>query len=38
MEYLESKCDEIMEVQRTGQYDLMCSKAKELDWKENNGI
>jgi hypothetical protein len=35
---LESKCDEIMELQRTGRYDLMYRKAKELDQKENNGI
>jgi hypothetical protein len=38
LEYLESKCDEITELQRTGQYDLMYRKAKELDQKENNGI
>jgi hypothetical protein len=38
LEYLESKCDEIMELQRTGRYDLMYRKAKELDWKKNNGI
>jgi hypothetical protein len=38
LEYLESKCDEITELQRTGRYDLMYRKAKELDGKENNGI
>jgi hypothetical protein len=38
MEYLESKCDEIMELQRTGRYDLMYRKTKELYRKENNGI
>jgi hypothetical protein len=38
MEYLESKCDEITELQRTGWYDVMYRKAKELDRKENNGI
>jgi hypothetical protein len=38
LEYLESKCDEIMELQRTGRYDLMYRKAKELYRKENNGI
>jgi hypothetical protein len=38
LEYLESKCDEIAELQRAGQYDLMHRKAKELDRKENNGI
>jgi hypothetical protein len=37
LEYLERKCGEITELQRTGQYDLMYRKAKELDWKENNG-
>jgi hypothetical protein len=37
LEYLESKCDKIMELQRTGWYDLMYRKAKELDQKENNG-
>jgi hypothetical protein len=35
LEDLESKCDEIKEVQRTGRYDLMYRKAKELDRKEN---
>jgi hypothetical protein len=38
LEYLESKCDEITEMQRTGRYDLMYRKVKELYWKENNGI
>jgi hypothetical protein len=38
MEYLESKCDEITELQRTGRYNLMYRKAKELNWKDNNGI
>jgi hypothetical protein len=38
LEYLESTCDEITELQRTGRYDLMYRKAKELDRKENNGI
>jgi hypothetical protein len=38
LEYFESKCDEITELQRTGWYDLMHRKAKELDQKENNGI
>jgi hypothetical protein len=38
LEYLESICDEITELQRTGRYDLMYRKAKELDQKENNGI
>jgi len=29
-EYLENKCTEIMEFQRTGHYDLMYRKTKEL--------
>jgi hypothetical protein len=33
LEYLESKCDEITEPQRTGRYDLMYRKAKELGRK-----
>jgi hypothetical protein len=37
-EYLESICDEIIEFQRTGHYDLMYMKAKELGWKDNHGI
>jgi hypothetical protein len=37
-EYLESICDEIIEFQRTGRYDLMYMKTKELSWKENHGI
>jgi hypothetical protein len=28
-------CKEIMEFQRTGRYDLMYMKTKELGWKEN---
>jgi len=37
-EYLENICNEIMEFQRTGHYDLMYMKTKELDWKETQGI
>jgi len=37
-EYLENKCNEIMEFQRTGCYDLMYMKTKELGWKETQGI
>jgi hypothetical protein len=37
-EYLESICDEIIEFQRIGRYDLMYMKTKELGWKENHGI
>jgi hypothetical protein len=38
LEYLESKCGKITELQRTGRYDLTYRKAKELDQNENNGI
>jgi hypothetical protein len=37
-EYLENICDEIIEFQKTGRYDLMHIKTKELGWKENHGI
>jgi hypothetical protein len=37
-EYLESICSGIVEFQRTGRYDLMYMKIKELSWKENHGI
>jgi len=37
-EYLENICKEIMEFQRTGHYDLMYMKTKELGWKETQGI
>jgi hypothetical protein len=37
-QYLDSICDEIMEFQRTGRYDLMYTKTKKLGWKENHGI
>jgi uncharacterized membrane-anchored protein len=37
-EHLESICDEIIEFQRIGRYDLMYMKTKELGWKENHGI
>ncbi|PNF29416.1 hypothetical protein B7P43_G07044 [Cryptotermes secundus] len=37
-EYLEKICNEIIEFQRTGRYDLMYMKTKELGWKENHGI
>jgi hypothetical protein len=33
-EYLESICNEIIEFQRTGRYDLMYMKTKELGWKQ----
>jgi hypothetical protein len=36
--YLVSICDEVMEFQGTGRYDLMCMKTQELVWKENRGI
>jgi len=37
-EYLENTCNEIMEFQRTGCYDLMYMKIKVLGWKETQGI
>jgi hypothetical protein len=37
-EYLENICNEIMEFQSTGRYDLMCMKTKELGWKDTQGI
>ena len=37
-EYLENKCNEIIEFQRKGSYDLMYMKTKELGWNETHGI
>ena len=37
-EYLENTCTEIMEFHRTGRYDLMYMKTKELGWKETQRI
>ena len=37
-EYLENTFTEIMEFHRTGRYDLMYMKPKELGWKETKGI
>jgi hypothetical protein len=37
-EYLESICDEITELQRTGSCDLMYMTKIKLGWKENHGI
>jgi type I site-specific restriction endonuclease len=37
-EYVDSIRDEIIEFQRTGGYDLIYMKKKELGWKENHGI
>jgi len=37
-EYLENICNEIVEFQRTGCYDLMYMKTKELGWKETQEI
>jgi len=37
-EYLENTCNEIMEFQRTGRYNLMYIKTKELIWNETQGI
>jgi len=33
-EYLENTCKQIMEFHRTGRYDLMNMKTKEMGWKE----
>ena len=37
-EYLENTCTEIMEFHRTGRYNLIYMKTKELGWKETQGI
>ena len=37
-EYLDNTCTEIMEFHRTGHYDLMYIKTKELGWKDTQGI
>jgi hypothetical protein len=37
-EYIENICKEDMEYQRTGCYDLIYMKTKELGWKETQGI
>jgi hypothetical protein len=37
-EYLENTCNKIMEFQRTGCYNLMYMKTKELGWKKTQGI
>jgi len=37
-EYLENTRTEIMEFYRTGRYDLMYMKTKELGWRETQGI
>jgi hypothetical protein len=37
-EYLEGICDEIIEFQRIGCYNLMYMTTKKLGWKENHGI
>jgi hypothetical protein len=37
-EYLENICNEVIEFQRTGRYDLTYIKTKELCWKETQGI
>jgi len=37
-EYLGNACTEIMEFNRTGRYDLMYMKTKELGWKETQVI
>jgi len=37
-EYPENICNEIMEFQKTGHYDLMYLNTKELGWKETQEI
>jgi hypothetical protein len=37
-EYLACICDEFLEFQSTGHYDLMYMQTKELGWKENHRI
>ena len=37
-EYCENICEEIMEFQRTGRYDLMYMKTKQLEWKVTQGM
>ncbi|KDR07657.1 hypothetical protein L798_02810 [Zootermopsis nevadensis] len=37
-DYINRVCDEIMTLQRICRYDTMYAKAKELGWKEHNGI
>jgi len=37
-EYLENICNESIEFQRTGRYDLMYMKTKELGWNETKGF
>jgi len=37
-EYFDNICNEIMEFQRRGRYDLIYMKTKELGWKETQGI
>ena len=35
--YIEEMCDEIMELERLGRYDLMYQKMKGLEWKDRTG-
>ena len=37
-EYLERICDDIIEFQRRGHFDLIHVKTKEIGWKQNQGI
>jgi hypothetical protein len=37
-EHPDSICDDIIEIQRTGRYDVTYLKTKELGWKESQGI
>jgi hypothetical protein len=36
--YLEEACEEIMELNRKGRYDIMYQKTREMGWMENKGI
>jgi hypothetical protein len=36
-EYLESLCDEVLEIERTGRYALLYMKTEERGWEDNRG-
>jgi hypothetical protein len=36
-EYLESLCDETLEIETTGRCDLLCMKTEERGWEDNRG-
>ena len=37
-QYLEQACNEIMDLQRKGRYNMMYQKAREMGWMENKGV